>query len=47
MKIVAKPSSETRARKPWVAPRFQTLEAGAAEAGATPIRPEGTFGSGS
>jgi len=35
------------ARKTWTSPRLEKIPAGDAEAGPTPIGPEGPFGTGS
>ena len=42
-----KNTTATDARKPWIVPAVQKMQAGDAELGANPNVPEGSFGKGS
>ena len=41
------PMPQPDPREPWTPPAVHTMRAGDAEAGPTPVGPEGTFGLGS
>lgn len=40
-------SGNGKSRRTWTAPALRRMEAGAAEAGANPVNPEGAFAQGS